>query len=192
MRSLSQIFSGLLKRAWPTGVDRLALPALPGAAAALTAADLARRSPARFAIVVSPGQADLDRVFGDLCAFGRDSGVTPAFFPIQAEADTETAGIRMQVISMLHSHTSSQPDKHTVLVTSIRALLQPVPDPSAIAASSIYLAANNTYDFESLLVNLSKNGYERVPDVESPGQMAVRGGILDVWTPASAMVSATR
>ncbi|MDD2455154.1 MAG: transcription-repair coupling factor [Kiritimatiellae bacterium] len=187
MRSLSQIYSGLLKRAWPAGTARLALPALPGAAAALTAADLARRAPARFALAVTPGQADLDRIYGDLCALGRDSGVTPFFFPAHTESDPETAGIRMGAVRMLNDIPERTPASCTVLAASIRSLLQPAPDPAAIAAASIHLRVNSGYAFDSLLENLSANGYERVPDVEAPGQMAVRGGILDAWPPAAPM-----
>ncbi len=187
MRSLSQTFSGLLKSAWPAGADRLSVPSLPGAAAALTAADLARRAPARFALAVTPGQSDLDRVYGDLCALGRDSGVTPHFFPLQTGTDTETAGIRMSVVRMLNEITTRAPDANTLLATSIGALLQPVPDPSAIEAASIVLTVNGNYDLQNLLERLSANGYDRVPDVDTPGQMAVRGGILDVWPPAAPM-----
>ncbi len=185
MQSLSQIFSGLLKRGWPPVAARLSVPSLPGAAAALTAANLARRSPARFALAVTSGQTDLDRVYGDICALGRDSGVTPSFFPLQTEADTETAGIRMRVIRMLDTNAAGTSDTANLVVTSIRALLQPAPDPAAVNAASVYLTVGGTYDFETLIVHLSENGYERVAEVDTPGQMAVRGGILDVWPPAA-------
>jgi len=187
VRSLSQTFSRLLKRAWPAGTARLALPDLPGVAAALTAADLARRAPARFAMAVTPGQANLDRIYADLCALGRGSGVTPFFFPPHTESDTETAGIRIDAVRMLNDIPASTSDSCIVLATSIRALLQPVPDPKAIAALSIRLCVNSDYAFDSLLEKLSASGYDRVPDVEVPGQMAVRGGILDIWAPAAPM-----
>ncbi|MDR2848933.1 MAG: hypothetical protein LBW77_00060, partial [Verrucomicrobiota bacterium] len=109
MPSLPNLFDALLEGALPREAGRLAAPALPGASAALTAAALARRSPARLALAVTPGPAELERVYGDLCALGRDSGVTPGLFPPAAGGDPETAGVRLRVIRDLRLRAPSQP-----------------------------------------------------------------------------------
>ncbi len=186
--SLSQLFSDLLTPALPHRVKRLAAPALPGAAAALTAAALARRAPARLALAVTAGPAELERVYGDLCALGRESGVTPALYPQQLEVDAETAGTRLGVIRMLNAlrgPLSGQHEKATVVVTSLQALLQPAPDPDALEKASVTLKTGAQYDFEALVAQLVAAGYERVADVDAPGRLAVRGGLLDVWPPAA-------
>ena len=184
--SLSQLFADLLTAALPRQTPCLAAPTLPGAGAALTAAALARLAPARFALAVTPGPAELERVYGDLCALGRESGVTPLLFPQQMEDDTETAGQRLRVIRMLRpSNPETTPHHATVIVTSLQALLQPAPDPAAVDQASVTLKVGSHYAFDALVSRLVDAGYERVMDVDAPGRLAVRGGLLDVWPPAA-------
>ncbi len=185
MSSLSQLFTNLLTPTLPVRAARLAAPALPGAAAALTAAALAHKAPARFALTVTPGPAELERVYGDLCALGRDSGVDPALFPPQMEEDAETAGTRLGVIRRLRQRAAQEDRRARVLVTSLQALLQPVPDPDAVEESSVNLRVGAHYPFDALVEQLVASGYERVMDVDAPGRLAVRGGLLDVWPPAT-------
>ncbi len=185
MSSLSKLFTDLLTPALPRKATRLAAPALPGAGAALTAAALAHRSPARLALAITAGPADLERVYGDLCALGRDSGVEPALFPQQMEDDTETAGTRLRVIRSLRPGTPDVRHHTSVIVTSLQALLQPAPDPDAVDRASVTLKVGAHYAFDALVAQLVGAGYERVPDVDAPGRLAVRGGLLDVWPPAA-------
>lgn len=186
MFSLSQLFGGLLTQALPLGAARLAAPVLPGASAALAAAALARHAPERLTLAVTAGPADLERVYGDLCALGRDSGVTPAFFPQQMDEDAEAAGARLRVIRMLGTgHPAGERPHPTVVATSIQALRQPVPSPDAVERASITLRTGQTYDFDTLVAQLVGAGYERAADVDAPGRLAVRGGLLDIWPPAA-------
>ena len=185
MSSLSQLFTDLLTHALPGKAPRLAAPALPGAGAALTAAALAHQAPARLALAVTPGPADLERVYGDLCALGRDSGVIPLLFPQQMEEDAETAGVRLRVIRSLRPAAPETPHHATVIVTSLQALLQPAPDPAAVDKASVTLKVGAHYAFDALVAQLVAAGYERVADVDAPGRLAVRGGLLDVWPPAA-------
>ena len=185
MSSLSQLFTDLLTPALPRKATRLSAPALPGTSAALTAAALAHKAPSRLTLAVTAGAADLERVYGDLCALGRDSGVEPALFPQHMEDDSETSGTRLRVIRMLYPDTAGTPRHATVIVTSLQALLQPVPDPEAVEAASIHLRVGAHYPFDALIAQLVAGGYERAADVDAPGRLAVRGGLLDVWPPAT-------
>ncbi|MDD4016439.1 MAG: transcription-repair coupling factor [Kiritimatiellae bacterium] len=185
MSSLSQLFAGLLTPLLPSQATRLAAPALPGVGVALTAAALSRQAPARLALAVTPGPADLERVYGDLCSLGRDSGVTPARFPQQMEEDPESAGTRLRVIRMLRPGTQESPRQATVIVTSLQALLQPAPDPEAVDQASVTLRVGAHFAFDALVSRLVAAGYERAADVDAPGRLAVRGGLLDVWPPAA-------
>lgn len=185
MSSLSQLFADLLSAVLPRQTPCLAAPTLPGAGAALTAAALARCAPARLVLAVTPGPAELERVYGDLCALGRESGVTPFLFPQQMEEDTETAGQRLRVIRMLRPSGPETPHHATVIVTCLQALLQPAPDPAAVDQASVTLKVGAHYTFDALVTRLVAAGYERVMDVDAPGRLAVRGGLLDIWPPAT-------
>ncbi|MDO5034251.1 MAG: transcription-repair coupling factor [Actinomycetaceae bacterium] len=69
-----------------------------------------------------------------------------------------------------------------VLIVPLRAFLQPI-----IAGlgdlEPVRLKVGNIVDFESLVEKLTDLGYERSEIVQKRGQMAVRGGIIDVFAP---------
>jgi transcription-repair coupling factor (superfamily II helicase) len=114
--------------------------------------------------------------------------VVPALYPQQMEQDAEAAGARLRVIRALsaqHSALSVQRSTPSVVVTSLQALLQPAPDPDAVERASVTLRVGGRYPFDALVAQLVAAGYERAPDVDAPGRLAVRGGLLDVWPPAA-------
>jgi transcription-repair coupling factor (superfamily II helicase) len=76
-------------------------------------------------------------------------------------------------------------DNPTLIVaTSIRALTQPIIPPEEFARATIALQANATLDLTELLTHLARLGYETVAEVEEPGQVSHRGGIVDIFSPA--------
>jgi transcription-repair coupling factor (superfamily II helicase) len=72
-----------------------------------------------------------------------------------------------------------------VLVTTPRALLQPVPALESLQIQELVLAPGQRQSFQDLLNRLGALDYDSEPVCEQPGQFAVRGGIVDVW-PATA------
>ena len=177
------IFERVFFSALPRNAARLAAPTLPGAGAAFATVTLAKRAPGRIVFVVTPNLPEMERVHGDLCALGRESGVAPFVFPQQTDADPEAAGLRLRVLSAL----KAPPALPSVITTPVGALLQPVPDPDAVQAASVTLRVGASMELDALVAKLVTAGYARVTDVDAPGQLAVRGGILDVWPPAGAM-----
>jgi transcription-repair coupling factor (superfamily II helicase) len=71
-----------------------------------------------------------------------------------------------------------------LLVTSLEALsLRTIPKQTLFRAA-VTLRVGGTYDLEQLTAQLVALGYVRGTLVEGPGQFALRGGILDVHSPA--------
>ena len=71
-----------------------------------------------------------------------------------------------------------------VLVTTLEALqLRTIPK-STLYAASIRLTAGGSYDLDKLTEQLTAAGYTRASLAEGAGQFALRGGILDVFSPA--------
>jgi hypothetical protein len=68
-----------------------------------------------------------------------------------------------------------------VLVANPLAIEQPVPDIAALAGASIILRPGQTYDLSVLVDRLVETGYRVTPMVEGRGELAVRGGIIDVY-----------
>ena len=191
--ALTSLFAKYIQAELPSHVTpglRLAAPTVPGASAALLAATLAHHVRAGVALVVTPSVTAQERIYGDLCSLGRESGLTPLLFPVHAETDTEAIGLRLTVLRSLRAlekKTGTKKEKTTTLVitASLQALLQPIPDPDAVQQLSLTLKVGESVQFDQLVTHIVLTGYARVLEVDSPGQLAVRGGILDLWPPAT-------
>ncbi len=68
-----------------------------------------------------------------------------------------------------------------LIVTSAPALLERVADPARVSAAVIRLERGMDYAFPRLIEELVHIGYTREMRVERPGEMAVRGGIIDLF-----------
>ncbi|WP_295621273.1 transcription-repair coupling factor, partial [uncultured Intestinimonas sp.] len=71
-----------------------------------------------------------------------------------------------------------------LLVTTAEALLQRTLPPSLLRQASLTLRVGESRDLEALAARLTAAGYARCDQVEGAGQFALRGGILDFFSPA--------
>ena len=65
-----------------------------------------------------------------------------------------------------------------------RGLEAPLPRPADFRRQVLTLGAGDSVDREALVEHLQAAGYERVETVTGVGQWALRGGIVDVFSPA--------
>ncbi len=72
-----------------------------------------------------------------------------------------------------------------VVVTTPEALIQRSIPPQILQQSTLTLCVGGQYDTAQLVRRLIAAGYCRCETVEGPGQFALRGGILDVFSPGS-------
>jgi transcription-repair coupling factor (superfamily II helicase) len=73
-------------------------------------------------------------------------------------------------------------DRVGALVTYPEAIAEKVVIPTAISRNIIYLKTNDELNLEELYEKLVNYGFERTDFVYEPGQFAVRGGILDIYS----------
>ena len=104
---------------------------------------------------------------------------------------TETMGRRLAVLEALRGTTTAgtSPDpqpRAEVIVAPIRALLQRL-SPNALGdeAASLRIARGDRCDLGELVSQLVAWGYRREHQVEHRGEIAVRGGIVDVFCPTA-------
>jgi len=71
------------------------------------------------------------------------------------------------------------------VVLSSTALLHPVPSAERLEKWSVRLSLDQELDRDDLIAKLSVMGYRREAVATQTGEMAVRGGIVDVFPPAS-------
>ncbi|HET8587683.1 MAG TPA: CarD family transcriptional regulator, partial [Candidatus Limnocylindria bacterium] len=72
-----------------------------------------------------------------------------------------------------------------VLVASLQALVQRTLAPEQLAAGRLELRVGGRVGQRALLGSLIAGGYEPVVEVSGVGEMANRGGIVDVWPPGA-------
>ena len=137
-------------------------------------------------LLVFPDDRQAARTRDFLLSIGVKAARFPAreycFSNIVSSHDTE--GERLCVLSSL---TGILPDevRPAVICTTGEAILQITQPPEFLERLCVTVDAAKGIDTVRLSAELSDAGYVRVDLVESPGQFAVRGGIVDVYPPAS-------
>ena len=123
---------------------------------------------------------DLKQLLGDqaACLPGGEIDLT------RATGSMESSWRRLETL------TAVADGRVHVLCTSVEALIQRMGSPKLFAESMIRLAPGTVFPPGKLAQELAAMGYERVNLVEGKGQFALRGSILDVYSPAA--VSAAR
>ncbi|MFN9957862.1 MAG: transcription-repair coupling factor, partial [bacterium] len=69
-----------------------------------------------------------------------------------------------------------------ILITYAQALLEKVESASRYADHLITIKTGDTLDVPGLLQQLDKHRFQRTDFVYEPGQFAIRGGILDIYS----------
>ena len=104
---------------------------------------------------------------------------------LRTEALTKLAGGTLTPKDVSHEMASINDQgriRRKVLVTYPEALFEKVVLPKTLSSNIIYIKSGDTLDLEQLLLNLSGYGFERTDFVYEPGQFAIRGGILDIYS----------
>lgn len=104
--------------------------------------------------------------------WGRDRHVNPSLPQTQ----------RLQTLYRLRQHKG----RHLIL-TTLPALMQQTLSTAEFDAHTFTIAVGQTVDFESLERQLLNLGYQSVEVVDTPGQFAIRGGIIDIFSPSTAL-----
>jgi transcription-repair coupling factor (superfamily II helicase) len=68
------------------------------------------------------------------------------------------------------------------IITYPEALFEKVVVPDALSSNIIFIKNGDTLNTENILLKLSDYGFERTDFVYEPGQFAIRGGILDIYS----------
>ncbi len=184
----------------PGGIfgGRVALPSLTGSADAFLALSLFHLSspsptppppppptpppsPSHsLVLAITPGIPDAERLADDLTLLTAESPTRILEFPPALSDDRSALGLRLKTIAALRAWGLNPVP--TLIVASYPALLSPIPsNPDAAVILKTWGQAPKK--FAEICGNLAKIGYHRVPQVEREGDYAVRGGIIDAWSP---------
>ena len=114
---------------------------------------------------------DLALIFGDAGVFYLGHGMGH-----KAKAlDMSSSIAQTEALNALCDH------RDVIITASARSFATKVPLPSGFATRSFELRKGEEVSFEDLLEKLSRLGFERKDFVEEYGDVAVRGGIVDIY-----------
>src|SRR5258707_11885649 len=107
-------------------------------------------------------------------------GTLPAFDRLPWESQTPHADILERRAATLFRVADGQ---ISLLIAPMAAALWRYQDPAAYLYLTRTLAKDTEIPHQELITHLGSVGYTRTEMVELPGQFAVRGGIIDVFSP---------
>jgi transcription-repair coupling factor (superfamily II helicase) len=151
-----------------------------GSSAALAAATLGLAAPRTLLVVVAHPR-DIDGWVEDIATF---TGVRPVIFPAWENlpsVDTVIDELATQRLRLLKQLQAATPPR--ILVTTMQALIQPVPDRAQLEQGRQVLRVGARTDMDQVAAWLVEHGYQRTDAVELPGEFSRRGGILDIFSP---------
>ncbi len=157
-----------------------------GSSTTLVAAALARELK-RPVLLVGAHLDEADEAADELATLGVPTVQLPALevLPGESGVSPELAGRRLAGVRGLLSLAE---DAAPVVLAPIQALMQRLPSREDLAGLARRLRVGDEGDPTGLLKWLVDLGYRRVEAVEEPGDVALRGGILDVFPAAGAVV----
>jgi len=112
----------------------------------------------------------------------RDLGVQARLFPAMESAASDSAGGLETALERMDA--SDETDSPRVIVAPIAALMQTIAAPSRRDRLRLWVKPGQTRSPAVLTAWLSHAGYRRVDAIESAGDFAVRGGVVDCFPPA--------
>ncbi|RLS96901.1 MAG: transcription-repair coupling factor [Planctomycetota bacterium] len=185
LRVLAPLLEQALARGGTTAVEGSAgsLPAfiVRQAVSALlvdTASTASRNTATVLMVVAHLDEAD-DAV-EELRALGVSAAIFPALEVLPGET-SPSAELTVARLAVVRALVEGAPPR--AIVAPIAALMQAVPSPSRLPSLVRQLRTGTRIAPTSLVTWLVEGGYTRVDAVESPGEVAVRGGIVDVCPP---------
>src|ERR1700754_1050470 len=90
--------------------------------------------------------------------------------------------LRTEALTRLSVSTKNILTAKKLIITYPEALFEKVVLPEALSGNIISLKSGDTLDLNGLLGKLVDKGFERTDFVYEPGQFALRGGILDIYS----------
>lgn len=91
-----------------------------------------------------------------------------------------TAG---RLSALAHMANLRQKPHAAIILTTANAIMQKLPPRKMIESQVIHVRVGQSMNMGHLIQSLERNGFERVTVVKDVGEFAVRGGILDVFSP---------
>ncbi|MDH8700942.1 transcription-repair coupling factor (superfamily II helicase) [Dysgonomonadaceae bacterium PH5-43] len=162
--------------------DNIYLKGLKGSAPSLVCSSIFLKSKENSLLCVMNDLEEAGYFYHDCCQILNDDDVL--FFPSQfkrniryGQKDAASEILRTEVLSVLNAG-----NKPSIIVTYPEALAEKVVSSDALKTNTLSISINEKIDSVFVQEVLDSYGFERVDYVYEPGQYAVRGSIIDVFS----------
>ena len=135
------------------------------------------------ALVVMYSEEEAKSLYNDLKLFSDRAVYFPQKEYIYHNIDASAHFNEHKRISVLNHILKNKQD--IIAVTSLEAALGYTIAPDMLKSFEIVIKAGQTFDISKLCQKLVEMGYTRCDMVEGGGQFSVRGGIVDIFSPAN-------
>lgn len=132
------------------------------------------------ALIVTPDESQASRLVGDLKALGRRAMVFPARDFVFRSTESHSREYEHLRLGVLDKMLSGEFD---IVVCSVEAAMQLTIPKKEFEQRRIILKCGDEVSVDSIISLLLRAGYTRSQQVDGSGQFALRGGILDFFTP---------
>ena len=131
-------------------------------------------------IIITPDEAQATKLCRDLNAFGCAAQLYPAGDITIRPDNVKSREFEHQRLNVLGNLIDGNVN---AVVCSVEAALQLTIPPEELAAKRITLTVGEDVEQDALVETLIDAGYTRSAQVDGSGQFAVRGGIVDIFSP---------
>ena len=133
-------------------------------------------------VAVMDNKDEAQYMYADLCALGGDALLFPTSRRLRRKSSSTDEAMAVQRTEVLSRLAQKGGGSGLIIVTYPDALLEPVPEKQRLTASTLRVHKGEQTRQSDLAELLAEAGFERVDFVYEPGQYAVRGGIVDVYS----------
>jgi transcription-repair coupling factor (superfamily II helicase) len=176
--------SSLLSLAIPTAENpRIVWRGLHGAATSLAIAETVAAEQRPVAIIARTA-ATAEQLLRELAFFAPATPVAlfPDYETLPYEPISPPKDLLADRLAALHQLATGEPVK---LVVNAEALLNRLPPPEFVVSRSLELKEGQQIDRDAFCSSLIEHGYFRVSQVAEPGEIAIRGAVIDVYPAGS-------
>ncbi len=132
-------------------------------------------------LIITYDEIKAKEIYEDYLLFDKDVFMYPAKDIIFYSADIHGNAIINDRLKILRRLIERKP---TTIITTIESGMDKILPLNFIEDSIVTISESSITNLTSLSSQLVKMGYERLGQVERPGEFAIRGGIIDIFSPS--------
>ncbi len=133
----------------------------------------------KYKIILTFSEQKARELYDDMRFFEKNVFYYPAKDFIFYNADIHGKAILTERIRTLKALVNNE---NATIITTIDGLMDKLPPVELIKSSSLHIDMDSIIEPDALAIKLVSMGYEKVPQVEMPGQFSIRGNIIDIFS----------